>query len=253
MGKISSYTRALVAKLQDVFVVDQTDNNVTATKSVTVEQIGDTIAGTQTHSTLNTSSKTLIGAINEVAKDKNIADEYDSTHTYNTGDITIHDNTLYVCQDDNVTGAWDSTKWSATTVDDLIPTNDNNLPHYSGTPTEGTTAYEIAITDITSSFLTYKTGYSYVSGAVYKQGKHIFGNLVIQASSALPSTNDTVNVADVAVDYRPSVAINGFCGMSTGQWFTNSYGYVYIGGTLAAATPMSGNIFIKVSLNYATA
>ena len=143
MGKISNYARALVAKLQDVFVVDQTDNNVTTTKSVTVEQIGDTIAGTQTHSTLNTSSKTLIGAINEVAKDKNVADEYDSTHTYNTGDITIHDNTLYICQDDSVTGAWDSTKWSATTVDDLIPKTDNNLPHYTGTPTAGTTAYEI--------------------------------------------------------------------------------------------------------------
>ena len=144
MGKISSYTRALVAKLQDVFVVDQTDNNVTTTKSVTVEQIGDTVAGTQTHSTLDTSSKTLIGAINEVAKDKNVADEYDSTSTYNTGDITIYENTLYVCQDDSVTGAWDSTKWSATTVDDLIPKTDNNLPHYTGTPTAGSTAEAIA-------------------------------------------------------------------------------------------------------------
>lgn len=65
MGKISNYTRVLKAKLQDVFVVDQTDNNVTTTKSVTVKQIGDTIAGTQVHSDLKTDSQTIIGGINE--------------------------------------------------------------------------------------------------------------------------------------------------------------------------------------------
>lgn len=69
MGKISNYARVLVAKLQDVFVCDQTDNNVTTTKSVTVEQIGDAICGEQVHSDLKTDDQTIIGGINE-NKDK---------------------------------------------------------------------------------------------------------------------------------------------------------------------------------------
>lgn len=69
MGKISNYTRVLKAKLQDVFAIDSTDNNVTTTKSVTVEQIGDAICGEQVHSDLETDDQTIIGGINE-NKDK---------------------------------------------------------------------------------------------------------------------------------------------------------------------------------------
>lgn len=69
MGNISNYVRVLKAKLQDVFVIDSTDNNVTSTKSVTVEQIGDAICGEQVHSDLKTDDQTIIGGINE-NKDK---------------------------------------------------------------------------------------------------------------------------------------------------------------------------------------
>lgn len=120
MGKISNYVRVLKAKLQDVFVVDSTDNNVTSTKSVTVEQIGDAICGEQVHSDLKTDNQTIIGGINELAKDKNIADEYDDTHTYNTGDVTIYGNTLYICTTNNTTGTFDPSKWTATTIDNVI-------------------------------------------------------------------------------------------------------------------------------------
>lgn len=66
MGKISNYARVIKVKLQDVFVIDSTDNNVTTTKSVTVEQIGDAICGEQVHADLETDDKTIIGAINEL-------------------------------------------------------------------------------------------------------------------------------------------------------------------------------------------
>ena len=220
MGKISNYARVLVAKLQDVFVVDQTDNNVTTTKSVTVEQIGDTIAGTQVHSALKTDSQTIIGGINELAKDKNVADEYDDTHTYNTGDITIHENTLYICQDDNVTGAWDSTKWTATTIDDLIPKTDNNLPHYTGTPTAGSTAE--AIGDLSTLTTTDKssivgavnevnavkttniatTGYSDVGIALVKVNKVV--QFKFTGLKSLP-TGGWTKIADLPSGYRPKM------------------------------------------------
>ena len=66
MGKIYSYTQALKAKLADLFVIDTVDSNVHSTKSVSVQQIGETVNGEQTFSGLQTTDKTVIGAINEV-------------------------------------------------------------------------------------------------------------------------------------------------------------------------------------------
>ena len=65
MPKISQYTNAIKAKLADLFVVAQTDNGVTTTKSVTTSQIGDTVATEQTFAGLSTTDKTLVGGINE--------------------------------------------------------------------------------------------------------------------------------------------------------------------------------------------
>lgn len=64
--------------------------------------------------------KTTLGAIKETAKGKNIADEYDDTQTYDKGDVVIYKNTLYICTTNNTTGTWDATKWTATTIDNVI-------------------------------------------------------------------------------------------------------------------------------------
>lgn len=58
-------------------------------------------------------------------------DTYDSTRTYDAGNRVIYDNKFYVCNSNNVTGTWDSTKW------DLVPIISNyglnpNLKRYSG-------------------------------------------------------------------------------------------------------------------------
>ena len=44
-----------------------------------------------------------------------ITDQYDSTHSYVIGDYCIYENTLYRCTG-ATTGAWDSSKWSATSI-----------------------------------------------------------------------------------------------------------------------------------------
>ena len=46
----------------------------------------------------------------------NIAANYDTSATYNTGDFCLYDGTLYRCKDDNVTGAWNSAKWDSKPV-----------------------------------------------------------------------------------------------------------------------------------------
>lgn len=50
----------------------------------------------------------------------NLADDYDPQSTYNAGDYCIKGYTLYVCTQDNTTGTWDDTKWTATKVTEEI-------------------------------------------------------------------------------------------------------------------------------------
>lgn len=45
-----------------------------------------------------------------------LAPAYDINETYNTGDIVMYELLMYKCLEDNVTGAWDSTKWTRTTA-----------------------------------------------------------------------------------------------------------------------------------------
>lgn len=61
----------------------------------------------------------LLGAVGG-NPNENIATEYDPTATYNTGDVCIYNNVLYICTDDNITGTFDPSKWTATTIDNVI-------------------------------------------------------------------------------------------------------------------------------------
>lgn len=45
-----------------------------------------------------------------------LAPAYDINETYNTGDVVMYELLMYKCLADNVTGAWDSTKWTRTTA-----------------------------------------------------------------------------------------------------------------------------------------
>ena len=54
-----------------------------------------------------------------------IGDAYDENNTYNTDDYCINNDVLYKCNDDNVTGPWDATKWDATTVADELALKQN--------------------------------------------------------------------------------------------------------------------------------
>lgn len=46
-------------------------------------------------------------------------EDYDTTTTYSEGNFAIYENTLYVCTA-TTSGTWDSTKWTQTSVNDLI-------------------------------------------------------------------------------------------------------------------------------------
>lgn len=109
------------------------------------------------------------------------------------------------------------------------------------------------ITDITSGFITMASGYTFTSGKVYKQGKHIFGNIVINGT--LQGGNNVDTVGKINNPYRTAVAVNGFCGISNGAWFTNNIGYIYVsaGGDLQVATTTTGMSYAKIHIDYVTA
>ena len=50
------------------------------------------------------------------ASQVSLADAYDLTATYNTGDVVMYQYYMYKCKEDGVTGAWDATKWERTTA-----------------------------------------------------------------------------------------------------------------------------------------
>ena len=95
----------------------------TSTK-VSATDVGNFVNGTQAYADIgNVTPLAAIAALQQggaSTANANIADEYDSSHTYNTGDRVIYEGVLYVCNDDNVTGAWDSSKWDSATIDEII-------------------------------------------------------------------------------------------------------------------------------------
>lgn len=50
------------------------------------------------------------------ASQVSLADAYDLTATYNTGDVVMYQYYMYKCKEDGVTGAWDAEKWERTTA-----------------------------------------------------------------------------------------------------------------------------------------
>lgn len=103
--------------------VDELAESGRSTVKLALNSLGNFVAGQGAspleYGNLETESTTLIGAANELHNSIG-AEAYDSTSTYNTDDYCIYNGELYKCNDDNVTGAWDATKWDLTKVIDEL-------------------------------------------------------------------------------------------------------------------------------------
>ena len=58
---------------------------------------------------------------------KMIAEDYDSTKTYNTGDKVTNGNKLYKAKVDNITGTWDATKWDEDDISSEIDSIEGDI------------------------------------------------------------------------------------------------------------------------------
>ena len=112
----------------------QIDDNTAANNKVySSAKIEEKLANKQdaTDNSLDTTDKTVVGAINE---NKSVIgysyDEYDDTTTsanaYAVDDLCIRNNTLYKCIAPTY-GAWDSSKWESTSIADEIGRIDTAL------------------------------------------------------------------------------------------------------------------------------
>ena len=156
--KISELDQVLQINNDAVFPMSQDNSGTDTTYKTTITQLSTEIGEGQTFSNLQTTDKTLVGAINEVAQggggggssNANIAPDYDATSTYAVGDWCIYNGTLYQCNTDiPVAEAFDPTHWTAKKVvdafadiedelDDKVDTADYNaelLPIESGSST----------------------------------------------------------------------------------------------------------------------
>ena len=121
------------------------------------------------------------------ASTANFGADYDENTTYNTGDKCVYNNLLYECNDDGVTGAWDATKWDSLTVASMT---DNNLPHYTGTPTQGSTAEAIEGKANKTEAVTFtpSTGITLNYSSIGKTDKQVGGSIICKYSSFVVGT-----------------------------------------------------------------
>ena len=172
----------------------------TSTK-VSATDVGNFVNGTQAYADIgNVTPLAAIAALQQggaSTANANIADEYDSSHTYNTGDRVIYEGVLYVCNDDNVTGAWDSTKWDSATIDEIISAlTAADIPYSSG----------VSVADKLDDMTTYSSTEKAV-------GTWIDGSTIYQKTvdcGTMPN-NTTINIDTQISNLARVIELKGTC------------------------------------------
>ena len=112
--------------------VKQADDAVAALIPENITDLADTDINTPTNGEILVYNNGSWENQANPASTTNFAPDYDDTATYNTNDKVIYQGLLYVCLEDSVTGAWDSTKWQNISVADYTA---ELLPIESGSAT----------------------------------------------------------------------------------------------------------------------
>lgn len=151
------------------------------------------------------------------ASTANFAADYDDTATYNTNDKVIYQGRYYIALEDNITGAWDSTKWDLTTVsaltaDELPLSGNDSTPtgEAIGDLTALTTSVNSSLvgavnevnkaTTKTSGTITATSGYTVRSQSLVKVNGTVFGYFAINATGTITSR---VTIGNIPAGFRP--------------------------------------------------
>ena len=152
--------------------------------------------------------------VNKPNTASNFADAYDPTATYNTGDVCIYNNVLYICTEDNTTGTWDATKWTATTVQSLIGS-------LSSLTTTNKDSLVDAVNEVNGKLTVETDTYNIATYGGYvkclKYGNMVTIMLVDFGTTQAPATGAAYTLANIASKYRPAVnlRVDGYANYSS--------------------------------------
>lgn len=142
-----------------------------------------------------------------------MADDYNASETYNTGDYVRRENYLYKCNTDNTTGTWDVTKWDRVKVMDAVETAEDGVdnafktmgimgaknllqyPYYHTTKTEKGITY----TDNRDGTITASGTSSSANANFYLTNITYNGALALQDGTYKVSLNPTSSIARIRV------------------------------------------------------
>jgi hypothetical protein len=132
-----------------------------------------------------------------------------------------------------------------------INTNKNNI---------STIGTNVAIADITNTIVA-EEGYSILDySRLYKQGKHVFGTIVIRKDSGYFSNVENIAIATIATANAPERVYLSAGNFSPDVWAVSNIGYAFVNSAQAITQPgiikckdnATTNNFIKLQVDYVT-
>lgn len=218
--KISELDQVLQINNDAVIPISQNSGGTPTTYKAQITQIGAEIGEEQTFSNLQTTSKNLVGAINEInqggggggSSNANLAPDYDATSTYAVGDWCIYNGTLYQCNTAIPTAeAFDPTHWTAKKVvdelDDKVDTSDflaTNLPIQSGSATNTKDYIDSKVANTTGTCTVNTTNCNSGSVAYAKSGNVVTVGGYIYTKGTWSNTATAI----FELPFKPAIDLN---------------------------------------------
>ena len=265
--KISELDQALQINNDAVFPMSQDNSGTDTTYKASITQLSTEIGEGQTFSNLQTTDKSLVGAINEVAQggggggssNANLAPDYDSTSTYAVGDWCIYNGTLYQCNTAIPTAeAFDPTHWTAKKVVDAFADIEDELdgkvdqadftadllPIESGSATNTKDYIDSKVVGTYS-----QTNLSPQSGVTINDGGYcVIGNIVIVNIRFTLSSNKLSGSSLIHGFPSPIATANNISCSNSGNinMPMNTSGQIIIGEDLGSGTYIASCVYLKI-------
>ena len=99
--------------------------------------------------TINTNMNTIDDIMHSTQV--SLAPAYDSTQTYNTGDVVMYELLMYKCKENGVTGTWNASKWERTTASECGDSGSD--VEVTQIQTEGKAIASIAVDGVSTDIL----------------------------------------------------------------------------------------------------
>lgn len=192
-----------------------------------------------------------IGTVVQALQD-NLAQEYDSTTTYDKGELVIYQNQLYQCAADISTAeAWTAAHWNMVDLDILSRNKDQKIANNTAAIGNNTTAIGNNTTAIGKLALDMASAYD--DTATYNVGDYcIYSNQLYKCNTAIAvaesftpahwtACNITGELAGAGSNLGPAVAANT---ASIGH-IEEGIAIIVNGDVASAAVPVGGYAYIK--------